>query len=99
MNKRIQIGQYLTIEVPPIDPTNLDRGYDYGGCCITSNLERCQPEKDDDIDETESKLMFNGAMDAVESLVLSLASAGVDVENAAFATAVQSTLDALANNL
>lgn len=40
---------------------------------------------------------YNAAMDAVESMILSCACAGIDIKASAFITAVQTTVDAVGN--
>jgi len=49
--------------------------------------------------EVAGRLMFNGAMDGIESLVLACACAGIDVESNAFVEAVETSVQGAANNL
>lgn len=42
-------------------------------------------------------LAYNAAMDAVESMILSCACAGLDIKAPAFITAIQTTVDAVGN--
>lgn len=42
---------------------------------------------------------YEGAIDALESLILAASQAGIDVEHEPFVTAVQTTLDAIGNKL
>jgi hypothetical protein len=50
-------------------------------------------------DEVEERLNFNKAIDVLESFVLALACAGIYVEGEQFREAVETTLEALDNNL
>jgi hypothetical protein len=42
---------------------------------------------------------YNAAMDGLESLILGLASAGIDVSTEAFKTGIQSAVEAINNNV
>jgi hypothetical protein len=50
-------------------------------------------------DDARSRLEFNRAVDGFTSLILSLACAGYDVTASRFQQAIQTTLDAIGNNL
>jgi len=60
---------------------------DKGGSMITSNLH--DPDLDCD---------FNIAMDAIESIVMAHASAGIDVESPAYIEGIETAVNACANN-
>lgn len=59
--------------------------------------------EDDEHEESEEEVAerrgFNGAVDGVESLILSLACNGIDVESDTFQDAVNGCLDAIGNNM
>lgn len=48
--------------------------------------------------EVAQRLMFNGALDGIESLILSCAVAGIDVESVAFQEALETSLESIGNN-
>ena len=55
----------------------------------------CQQDKEE---ELKSRLEFNGMMDGISSFVLSLAVAGVNIEDPVFVEALSSTVEACGNN-
>lgn len=61
---------------------------DGGAGTITSTL------KDNDLEHDDH---YNVAIDAVESMILSCACAGVDIKSSQFTEALQTTLDAIYN--
>jgi hypothetical protein len=84
----------------------------YMGGTITSELrEPCthcgQPGCDSDCDGSqgaddehewdEGRAQFNAAIDGIESMILALAVAGVDVETPAVVEAIESAIDAIGN--
>jgi len=86
---------------------NLDRKG--GGCCISSFKEtcdycgevdcygECDKSLDNDID-SESRRNYNTMMDAIESLILAHACAGVNVEDKKYMEGIQTAIEACANN-
>jgi len=71
--KIVRVGSHLTIELDNPDPDQPERSL--VGTLIESKL------KDDDIEEDHP---FNLTMDAIESLVLGHACAGIDVGSKAY---------------
>jgi hypothetical protein len=69
------------------------RVYDDGTGVITSHGIKTTG----DPDSTEEQV-FNASIDGMESLILSLACAGIDISTEAFKNAVISALDAITNN-
>ena len=59
---------------------------------LYSTIDRGDPEDDNDH-------IFGWCVDAVESLILALYKEGVDVGTPQFSRAVETTMDAIANNL
>ena len=72
-----------------IDEKYLDRGN------IISNLH----EKMDDGTGVEKNLEYEAAIDAVESLILAHACAGVDIESQAYVKGIEDSIEAISNNL
>lgn len=58
-----------------------------------------EDENSETEEEVADRRAFNGAVDGVESLILSLACNGVDVESDTFQDAVNGCLDAIGNNM
>lgn len=78
------------------------------GGSITSNLhygsleefrEAGDDQSNDPLDDQFSYGRYEGAIDALESIVLAASQAGIDVQGKQFTTALQATLDAIGNNL
>jgi hypothetical protein len=67
---------------------------DSGSGVCTSDLHCPQEDHDD-----ASWNRYEGAIDTLESFVLAAALAGIDVESRAFKSVLQTTLDAIENNL
>jgi hypothetical protein len=67
---------------------------DSGSGVCTSDLH-C-PQEDHDV---ASWSRYEGAIDSLESFILAAALAGIVVESQAFKTVLQTTLDAIENNL
>lgn len=79
-----------------------------GGGSITSNLHYGSLEEflvagndqsDDPRDDQFNYGRYEGAIDALESFVLAAHQAGIDVQSKQFATALQTTLDAIGSQL
>ena len=79
-----------------------------GGGSITSNLRHWSlaeflaargGEPGDQFGEQFTQEWYEGAVDALESLILAAANSGIDVKGDQFTTALQTTLDAIGNNL
>ena len=62
-------------------------------------LEAGDHQSGDPLDDQFSYGRYEGAIDALESIVLAAAQAGIDVQGKQFTTALQTTLDAIGNNL
>ena len=75
-------GDWIRITVDEFNP---------GGGTIESNLKEDLPRDEDDVG-------YNNACDGLESMLLALACQGFDLSGQAGHDAVQSALDALANN-
>lgn len=56
-------------------------------------------EPGDPLDDQFAYGQYEGAIDALESFVLAANQAGIDVQGEPFATALQTTLDAIGSNL
>lgn len=72
-------------------------------CCYSCDLslidlQQGKSERRDDRDDVEGRIRYNGCLDGIEALVLALASAGVDVTTPQFLEAVETAIDAAANN-
>ena len=68
----------------------------YGGGNIISNLH----EKDDDsssLDESQKIALFNAGIDALESIILAHAVAGIDVTAPAYIEGIETAAQALGN--
>lgn len=81
---------------------------DAGGGSVSSNLhygtleeflETGGDEPSDPLDDHFNYGRYEGAIDALESIVLAAHQSGIDVESRPFITALQTTLDAIGNNL
>lgn len=79
-----------------------------GGGSISSNLhygsleeflEAGDDQSDDPLDDQFNYGRYEGAIDALESITLAAALAGIDVQGDQFTTALQTVLDAIGNNL
>ena len=57
-----------------------------------------ETESDEEADDAAARLMHNGAMDGLESLILAHACAGIDVAADEYQDAIQTALDAIGNN-
>lgn len=62
-------------------------------------LEAGGDESDDPLDDQFNYGRYEGAIDALESIVLAAHQSGIDVESRPFIAALQTTLDAIGNNL
>ena len=62
-------------------------------------LEGGDEEPGDPLDDQYTYGWYEGAIDAVESFILAAAQAGIDVQSEQFTTAIQTTLDAIGNEL
>lgn len=60
-----------------------------GGCSLTSRLH----------EDAEDDELWQTALDMLESIVLAHASAGVDIEGAAYQTGLRTALEAAAQNI
>ena len=78
----------------------------FAGGSITSNLhygslkeflQTGGDESGDPLDDQFNYGRYEGAIDALESIVLAAAQAGIDVQGKQFTTALQTTLDAIGN--
>ena len=49
-------------------------------------------------DERKGFLFYNGGVDAIESMILSHAVAGIDIESESYQDGIQAALDSLGNN-
>lgn len=56
-------------------------------------------EPSDPLDDQFNYGRYEGAIDALESIVLAAHQSGIDVQSEPFLTAIQTTLDAIGNNL
>jgi hypothetical protein len=75
----------IVVELGDIDPEKPDA---YLGGSITSDL----------VNETdEGSKRFDAGIDAMESMILSCACAGIDIETPAFFEAIETTVDKLAD--
>ena len=79
-----------------------------GDGSITSNLhydslreylEDGDGESSDALDDQYSFGRYEGAIDALESIILAASQAGIDVQGEPFTTALQTTLDAIGSKL
>ena len=50
-------------------------------------------------DEVAARLKWNGAVDAIESFILAAACAGIDIDTPVFLEAIESTFEAISNNV
>jgi hypothetical protein len=57
--------------------------------------EEVEPEED--ADDVAARLVYNGALDGIESLILAQACVGIDVAAAEYQEAIQTALDAIGN--
>ena len=74
------------------------------GCgSITSDLKETapypSPENEDEAAENDEVIEFNLITDGIESLILGLACAGVDIDSPAFLEGIESAVQCAANNL
>lgn len=67
------------------------------GGSITSNLH--EPPTDEDEEEFNAAERYNAAMDALESIILAHAVAGVDIESPAYLEGIKTAVEACANNI
>jgi hypothetical protein len=67
--------------------------YENGGGSITSELH------DFDKDDMERDELYDTAMDAVESMVLAHAIAGIDVSSPAYIEGIETAVESCANNI
>lgn len=65
----------------------------YGACESISSGEVEAPE------DLDSRRMFNTAMDAVESVVLAHACAGLDVQSKEYVEGLKTAIEAISNNV
>jgi len=84
--KTIRVGSYLTIDLDNPDPDQPERSL--SGSLVESRLK----------DDTEEDHPFNLMMDAIESLVLGHACAGIDVSSEAYVDGLETALNACSNN-
>jgi hypothetical protein len=74
-------------------------------CCYSCDLSVAQMQdatsklEGDPEEQVAGRLKYNGALDGMESLILALGAAGVDIESPAFQEAVETALNAIGNNL
>jgi len=74
--------------------------HENGGGSITSQLhEFVDVEVTRDDDEVASDELYDAAMDAVESMILAHAIAGIDVSSPAYMEGIETTVEACANNI
>jgi hypothetical protein len=96
----IQLNQNQQIAVNLVDgPSGL------GGSVESDGLHEKEPLEEDwdgDTDGFDAKyhswLSYEGAIHGLESFILSLACAGVDITSEAFVGAIETTLDSIGNN-
>jgi hypothetical protein len=70
------------------------------GRLFESNLHAGLGEEDeDDTDDAVSTAVYNAVINGIESFLLALACEGVDISTPAFGVALQTAVDAAANNL
>ena len=81
-----------TIELPcyEIKVTLDDQMIGFG--TIESNLQREEPSMSSTGNE------YNGSLDAIESLILAHAVAGIDIASPAYVEGIETTIDAIVNN-
>jgi len=66
-----------------------------GGGSIVTELH----EIADDVEDTEEVVIFNTAMDALESMILAHACAGIDITAPAYLEGIETAVQSCANNL
>lgn len=69
-------------------------------CCFSCDESQAcglNANDDDPADGVAGRLKFNGALDAVESLVLAHACAGIDVNSPAYLEGIETAINALGN--
>ena len=70
----------------------------YAQCETFSEGTLVVEEHNEAADEAESRRVFNAAIDAVESLILAHACAGIDIESPAYIEGIETAIDACAEN-
>lgn len=65
----------------------------------SGHLHKGLTDREEESEDCNVTAVFNAAYDAIESLVLAHALAGIDVEEPAYQKGLQTTLEAIANNL
>jgi hypothetical protein len=74
--------------------------YENGGGNITSQLhESVEVDVTRDDDEVARDELYDAAMDAVESMVLAHAIAGIDVSSPAYLEGIETAVQACSNNI
>lgn len=110
--KKIKLPCFnIVVELDEKDPDNPDL---YIGGNISSDLhEKCPvcgadncyrdcPRKFNELedeDEMEERLDFNKRMDALESIILAHACAGIDISSPAYVEGVETAVESCANNI
>jgi len=61
-------------------------------------LKHCR-DKDSEFFESTSFRKYNNMIDAIESLILAHAIAGVDIESSSYLEGIETTIDAIGNNV
>lgn len=67
-------------------------------CCFSCDGSQGADENNDE-EDVSGRLMYNGVLDAIESLALAHAIAGIDVTDARYTEGLRTTLEAAGNNL
>jgi hypothetical protein len=101
VSKNGTIESNLKEACPFCKETNCYHDCDMSVATMTEDTDEARQhnEMTESEDEVEERLNFNKAIDVLESFILALACAGVDVECENFLEGVNTTLDALTNNL
>lgn len=98
--KIVQLGD-IQIEIdgdPNLNGGSILKGLERDGCPFCDE-PWCDGHCNAELSEGTARLIFNGAMDGIESFVLALACEGVDIETPEFRDALKTACDACANNI
>ena len=76
----------------------------YGGGSITSDLHEVYPSEKDILPEVKKEQeieidLYNSAMDALESMILAHAIAGIDITTPAYLEGIKTAVQGCANNI
>ncbi len=94
MEKNINIDGYKIVVTLDGDSGSISSNLrDTGDDCELDNEDVESPEN------LDSRRMFENAMDAVESVILAHACAGVDIESKEYVEGLKTAIDAISNNV